>query len=269
MRRLVLRRSPAGEFVVWKKPQQGSSYIVVADMALAREGHESTDSHAVGVFERLGSRCIEQCAELVTKIPPARVGEIIACLARAYGGRIEDGREHGCAIVNIERNTMDVPHFYLIEQQRFPEVFCFFPKDRKGEQRRVYTAKTWQNAEYLLGHLFEYLDRGGLILHSQTTLNEIAILERLPSGKVPGVTSNNSRVATTGKDRAVMAMLACVTDHELPPPKLEMVDHPQIRTDYRTAGVNPSWMKAVNSKYGKEQRSGTPMVSWGDEDFSG
>jgi hypothetical protein len=163
-----------------------------------------------------------------------------------------------------------VPHFYLTEQQKFPESSCFFPRDPRGEQRRVYTAKSWQNAEYLLGVLFEYMDRGGLVLRSQATLNEIVTLERLPSGKVPGVTTkNNNRVATTGKDRSVMAMLACVTDHELPPPKLSMVDHPKISTEVRAAGINPAWMKAMNSRYGKEQRSGTPMVTWGDEDMTG
>lgn len=236
MKRLVATPSLGGELTVWERPFLGHEYIVTCDPSLGRNWTEMGDSSAIGVWRREPARVIVQCAEWVGKWPIGRVGEVIACISRAYGGRVgQDGREENCAIVNIERNLMDAPKFAMTESQGFSEEFFFVPREhrsiRPGDPHVYFTSKDSKSEHYLINTLADYLDRKAVIVRSEATRDELMSLERDRAGSVK----------TSGKDRSIMAILACVTDQELPavrplevePKKQKEPDHIQGMTPRR------------------------------------
>lgn len=213
MKRLALRPSAGGELSLWERPVEDAEYIVTCDPSLGRMHTEKGDHSAIGVWRRWPGQIIEQVCEWWGVWPAGRVGEVIACLARAYGGYVDiDGTERGCAIVNIERNLMEAVKWAMVEGQEFSEEFLFIPRNERtadGSAPKVYfTNKDSRSEHYLINTLIEYLDRKAIVIRSARTLDDIRSLEK----------RNDGGVTTNGKDLAVMAILACVTDQELPAP---------------------------------------------------
>src|SRR5688572_30725527 len=120
MHPLILRRSSSGELLIWERPIVGQQYILTLDPSLGRQHSAKPDSSAAGIWKRLGQHRIDQVAEYVTRRPAARVGEVIAQLGRHWARKMQDGRETGVCVINIERNLHDTPHAYLVEIQKYP-----------------------------------------------------------------------------------------------------------------------------------------------------
>lgn len=235
MKRLVLRPSLGGELTVWEKPLTGHEYIVSCDPSLGRNWTEAGDMSAIGVWRREHPRMIVQAAEWVGRWPVGRVGEVLACLSRAYGGWVDkDGREQECATINIERNLMDTPKFAITEIQRLSENFFFVPREhrsiRPGDPNVYFTVKDAKSEQYLINTVADYLDRKAVIIRSEQTRDELMSLERHRDGSVK----------TNGKDRSVMAILACVTDQELPAARSPEVEPKKKEEPKQVRGMTPS-----------------------------
>lgn len=211
MKRAVLKPLQGGEFAVWGPPEDGASYIVSCDPSLGRQWSDGADHSSVGVWRRWPGRILEQVAELHVRWPIGRVGQAIACLARAYGGYVdEENRERNCAIVNIERNLMEAARWAMTEDQQFSEEFFFVPREHRsvngGSVKVFFTNKDQRSQHYILNTLIDYLDRKAIIIRSEPTVNELRLLEKEMDGSVE----------TNGRDRSVMVMMAVVADQELP-----------------------------------------------------
>lgn len=235
MKRLLLKPSQGGELAVWERPLVGSEYIVTCDPSLGRNWTESGDMSAIGVWRREHPRMIVQTAEWVGRWPVGRVGEVIACLSRAYGGWVDqDGREQECATINIERNLMDTPKFAIVDIQGLSENFFFVPREhraiRPGDARVYFTTKDAKSEQYLINTMSDYLDRKAVIIRSEQTRDELMSLERDRTGSVK----------TNGKDRSVMAILACVTDQELPAARTPEVEPKQKKEPDKVRGMTPA-----------------------------
>jgi hypothetical protein len=212
MKRLDLRPSTDGELCVWEKPIEGREYVIGCDPSLGRVWSEGADKSAICVLKRCQGKKLEQVAEWYGRWPIGRMGEVIATLGRAYGGWVDvDGREHGCAMINIERNLMDTAKYGLCETQGYGEEFLFIPREHRsvlpGMPKVFFTTKSSDTQHYLVNTLIDYMDRGALILRSKPTIEEMVGLEKDERGTVH----------TRGKDRSVAVIMAVVADHELLP----------------------------------------------------
>lgn len=208
---LDLTPSTDGEFAVWEQPQDSREYVIGCDPSLGRVWSEGADHSCICVYRRTPGKKLVQAAEWYGRWPIGRVGEVIACLGRAYGGWADEhGKERGCALVNIERNLMDAPKFGLVDVQGYPEDRLFIPQDGRhilpGSPKVFFTNKDHATQHMIFNALIDYLDRDALLIRSKRTLDDISALEKNQRGDI----------ATRGHDAAVATMMAVMADFETP-----------------------------------------------------
>lgn len=253
---LDMTPSTDGEFTVWEQPQDAREYIIGCDPSLGRVWSEGADHSCVAVYKRAPGKCLEQVAEWYARWPIGRVGEVIACLGRAYGGWVDEhGKEHGNALVNIERNLMDAPKFGLVESQGYPEDRLFIPGDGKhilpGAPKVFFTNKDHATQHLIFNTLIDYLDRDALIIRSKRTLDDISSLEKNQKGDI----------STRGHDAAIATMMAVMADFETPPCQAYGTEDRPRRVEACPFGMDPVLWDAM---HGVKKKSGglTQSVSW-------
>ena len=68
----------AGRLRVWRKPEEGHKYVIVADVS---EGYRSSDYSVVGIFDKKDGF---QCATFRSRIDPHALGDVYILMARYY-----------------------------------------------------------------------------------------------------------------------------------------------------------------------------------------
>jgi hypothetical protein len=256
MKVLDLTPSSDGELSVWEEPQEGREYIIGCDPSLGRTWSEGADHSCIVVYKRCLDRRVEQVAEWYGRWPIGRVGEVIACLGRAYGGWADaDGKEAGCAIVNIERNLMDAPKFGLVESQGYSEDFLFVPRDMRnitpGSAKVYFTNKDHATQHLIFNTLVDYLDRDAVLIRSKRALDDISALEKNQKGDVN----------TRGHDAAVATMMALMVDHEMPSCSDYSEGEKNAALTSCPFGMDPVLWDAMHGKTKKSSALGS-AVSW-------
>lgn len=248
MKRLIAYPMPGGDLSVWEMPRAGNQYIITCDPSLGRSHTEGGDHSAVIVWKRWPGRIVEQVAELYCRVPIGRVGEAIACLARAYGNGEDDN-----ATVNVERNLSDAIRYAMLETQEFPDDSLFVPRNDRsaiaGDTKVYFTPKDHKSEHYLINSLVDFLDRKAIIIRSKRAINDIRSLEK----------RNDGSVSTTGHDLAVAVILGCVTEQEMP--ALEELTEKEAKKDPKDCppGFDRElWAK----KYAKAKKRLPSSFSW-------
>lgn len=212
MRHVKLFEDVKGDFKVWEEPVPGASYVLGADVALARDTWKNTgskgvdgDSSTIIILRRDQFRLV-QVFQGRSRMEAGMFGEIIAAW----------GTHYNKALINIERNLADAP-FASLSRAGYPlERLYVQPETLSslgGVGSRYFTTKSHANSKYLLDTLIDYLttftSEGGakLVLRSSELMAELRKISKDATGRME---------STNGKDLAVALMMAVVADSTTP-----------------------------------------------------
>jgi len=248
-RNLTLFEDRKGEYQQWEEPLPETEYIIGADIALGRSpGGKKNGATGAGDYStfcvvKRNQFTLEQVAEGRTRCEAAHFGEIISAWGALYNH----------AVINMERNLADAPH-YALRKSGYPMHRLYQPPQSASVSglysAQYYFQKTSKNSKYLVDTTVEYLERGSVIIRSSALLTELRALQK----------DEQNRVVTRSMDLSVALMMAVIVDATTDPPP----PPPEARNTNESPpqGVDVTlWMEMHGIKKPSEGGDGAP--DWG------
>jgi hypothetical protein len=159
--RLTLEETPKGYLEVWELPSQMDSYVIGADVG-------TSDDYSVATV--IGKRKMEVVARFRAKLPVDAFAKELERLAYFYN----------TALLGVERNNQGIAVLVVLNKIYYPNLFYKEDVNDLGESSvsKLGWTTDVRSRPILITDLGMYIRNNDLIIHDQTTINELMTFVR-------------------------------------------------------------------------------------------
>lgn len=159
--RITLEPQPKGFLNVWELPNTMDSYVIGADVA---------ESHDYSVAQVISKKKMEVVAQFRGKLPVDAFAKELERLAYFYN----------TALLGVERNNQGLAVLVVLNKLYYPNLF--FKEDTNDVGESSVSKLGWttdiRSRPVMITDLGMYIRNNDIIIHDQTTLNELMTFVR-------------------------------------------------------------------------------------------